>query len=83
VKALSFHGKNVHYVHKLIPKHFFRKRVVRLVKQNEFASPAMFALNVLSMPLHTMSASEFGAGSPSESDVDLSVDLLNRFISIN
>jgi hypothetical protein len=30
-----------------------------------------------------MSDSEFGAASLNESDVDLSVDLLNRFISIN
>jgi hypothetical protein len=83
VKASSFPGKNVHFVRKPIPKLFFQKRVAQLAKQNAYASPAMFVLNVLSMPSHMMSASEFGAGSLSESDVDLSVDLLNRFISIN
>jgi hypothetical protein len=82
-RALSFPGKNVHFVHKPIPKHFFQKRVALLAKQSAFASPAMFAPNVLNTLLHTMSDSEFGAVSPSESDVDLSVDLLNRFISIN
>jgi hypothetical protein len=80
---LSFPGKNVHFVHKLIPKHFFQKRVAQLAKQSEFVFPAMFVLNVLNTLSRTMSDSEFGADSPSESDVDLSVDLLNRFISIN
>jgi hypothetical protein len=82
-KALSFPGKNVHFVHKPIPKHFFQKRVALLAKQSEFVFPAMFVLNVLNTLSHTMSDSEFGAGSPSESDVDLSVDLLSRFNSIN
>jgi hypothetical protein len=82
-KALSFPGKNVHFVRKPIPKLFSQKRVAPLAKQSESAFPAMFVLNVLNTLSHTMSASEFGAGSPSESDVDLSVDLLNRFISIN
>jgi hypothetical protein len=80
---LSFPGKNVHFVHKPIPKHFSQKRVALLAKQNEFVSPAMFAPNVLNTLSHMMSDSEFGAVSPNESDVDLSVDLLNRFFSIN
>jgi hypothetical protein len=83
VRALSFPGKSVHFAHKQIPKHFFPKRVALLAKQNEFVSPAMFAPNVLNTLSHMMSDSEFGAVSPNESDVDLSVDLLNRFISIN
>jgi hypothetical protein len=83
VRALSFPGKNVLFVHKLIPKHFFQKRAALLAKQSEYVFPAMFVLNVLNTLSHTMSDSEFGAGFPSESDVDLSVDLLNRFISIN
>jgi hypothetical protein len=83
VKALSFPGKNVHFVRKPIQKHFFQKRVALLAKPSEYVFPAMFVLNVLNTLSHTMSDSEFGAGSPSESDVDLSVDLLNRFISIN
>jgi hypothetical protein len=83
VKALSFLGKNVHFVHKQIPKLFSQKRVAPLAKQSEYVFPAMFVLNVLNMLSHTMSVSEFGAGYQSESDVDLSVDLLNRFTSIN
>jgi hypothetical protein len=83
VRALSFPGKSVHFAHKLIPKHFSQKRVALLAKQSEFVFPAMFVLNVLNTLSHTMSDSEFGAGSPSESDVDLSVDLLSRFNSIN
>jgi uncharacterized protein YeeX (DUF496 family) len=82
-RALSFPGKSAHYVHKQIPKHFSLKRVDLLAKQNEFVFPAMFVLNVLNTLSHMMSDSEFGVDSPSESDVDLSVDLLNRFSSIN
>jgi hypothetical protein len=82
-RALSFPGKNARFVRKQIPKHFSRKRADLLAKQNEFVSPAMFVLNVSNTLLRTMSDLEFGAASPSESDVDLSVDLLNRFISIN
>jgi hypothetical protein len=83
VKALSFPGKNVHFVRKQIPKLFSQKRVALLAKQSEYVFPAMFVLNVLNTLSHTMSVSEFGAGYQSESDVDLSVDLLNRFTSIN
>jgi hypothetical protein len=83
VRALSFPGKNAHYVRKQIPKLFSQKRADLLAKQNEFVFPAMFALNVSNTLLHMMSDLEFGADFPSESDVDLSVDLLNRFISIN
>jgi hypothetical protein len=82
-RALSFPGKSVHYALKQIPKHFFLRKVALLAKRNEYAFPAMFALNVLNTLLHMMSDLEFGAASPSESDVDLSVALLNRFISIN
>jgi hypothetical protein len=82
-RALSFPGKNVHFVHKQIPKHFSQKRADLLAKQNEYVFPAMFALNVSNTLSRTMSDLEFGADSPSESDVDLSVDLLNRLISIN
>jgi hypothetical protein len=82
-RALSSPGKNVHFVHKPIQKLFFQKRVALLAKQSEFVFPAMFVLNVLNTLSHTMSVSEFGAGFPNESDVDLSVDLLNRFNSIN
>jgi hypothetical protein len=83
VRALSFPGKNAHYVHKQIPKLFSQKRADLLAKQNEFVFPAMFAPNVSNTLLRMMSDLEFGADFPSESDVDLSVDLLNRFISIN
>jgi hypothetical protein len=82
-KALSFPGKSVHFVHKPIPKLFSQKRVALLAKQNEYVFPAMFVLNVLNTLSHTMSDSVFGADYPNESDVDLSVDLLNRFNSIN
>jgi uncharacterized protein YeeX (DUF496 family) len=80
---LSFPGKNVHYVRKQIPKHFSQKRAALLAKQSEYVSPAMFALNVSNTLSHMMSDLEFGADFPSASDVDLSVVLLNRFISIN
>jgi hypothetical protein len=83
VRALSFPGKSAHYVRKQIPKLFFQKRAALLVKQSEYVFPVMFALNVSNTLLRTMSDLEFGADSPSESDVDLSVDLLSRFISIN
>jgi hypothetical protein len=82
-RALSFPGKNVHFVHKQIPKHFSLKRAALLARQSEFVFPAMFVPNVLNTLSHMMSDSEFGVGSPNVSDVDLSVDLLNRFISIN
>jgi hypothetical protein len=70
VRALSFPGKNVHFVRKLIPKHFSQKRAALLAKQNEFVFPAMFALNVLNTLSHMMSDSESGADFLSESDVD-------------
>jgi hypothetical protein len=82
-RALSFPGKSAHYVHKLIPKHFSRKRADQLAKQSEYVFPATFVLNVSNTPSHMMSDSEFGAVCQSESDVALSVDLLNRFNSIN
>jgi hypothetical protein len=81
--VLSFPGKNVHFVRKQTPKHFSQKRADLLAKQNEYVFPVMFALNVSNTLSRTMSDLEFGADSLSESDVDLSVDLLNRFISIN
>jgi hypothetical protein len=73
----------VHFALKQIPKHFSQKRAAQLAKQSASACPAMFVLNVLNTLLRMMSGSEFGADSPSESAVDLSVALLNRFISIN
>jgi hypothetical protein len=83
VRALSFPGKSAHCVLKQIPKHFFLRKVALLAKQSAYAFLVMFVLNVLNTLLHMMSVSEFGAASLSESDVDLSVALLNRFISIN
>jgi hypothetical protein len=82
-RALSFPGKNVHFVPKPIPKHFFQKRVALLAKQSAYVFLVMFVLNVLNTLSRTMSDLGFGAGFLSESDVDLSVDLLNRFNSIN
>jgi hypothetical protein len=82
-RASSFPGKSAHFVLKLIPKHFFLRKVALLAKRNEFAFPAMFVPNVLNTLLHMMSVSEFGAAFPSERDVALSVALLNRFTSIN
>jgi hypothetical protein len=82
-KASSFPGKNAHYVLKQIPKHFFRRKVAQLAKQKEYAFPVTFVLNALNTLSHMMSDLEFGAASPSGSDVVLSVALLNRFISIN
>jgi hypothetical protein len=82
-RALSFPGKSAHFVLKQIPKHFFLRKVALLAKRKESVFPAMFVPSVLNTLLHMMSVSEFGAASPSESDVDLSVALLNRFISIN
>jgi hypothetical protein len=83
VKVLNFPGKNVLFAHKLIPKLFFQKRAAQLEKQSEFVCPVMCELNVLNTHLHTTSDSESGAGYPSESDVVLSVVLLNRLNSIN
>jgi hypothetical protein len=64
---LNSPGKSAHFALRQIQKHSFLKKVAQLVKQSASVFLAMFAKNVWSTRLHTMSALESGVDSPSVS----------------